>query len=92
MLKQGIIEPSGSEWSNPIVMIEKPNGEYMFCRNFRKVNKIIKKYLYLIPLMNEILDSLLSAKFISKIDSKSAYFKERSKHITAFTVPGKGMY
>ena len=28
ILEQGIIEPFCSDWSNPIVMIEKPNGEY----------------------------------------------------------------
>ena len=46
--------------------------------------------------MNDILDTLRSPKFISKIDLKSAYLQihleENSKPITAFTVPGKGMY
>ena len=77
-------------------MIKKPNGEYRFCLDFRKVNKITKKDLYPIPLMNKILDTLRSARFISKIDLKSAYLQipleENSKLITAFTVPGKGMY
>ena len=70
--------------------------EYRFYLDFSKVNKITKKDLYPIPLMNEILDTLRSAKFISKIDLKSAYLQipleENSKPITAFTVPGKGMY
>ena len=46
--------------------------------------------------MNEILDTLRLAKFILKIDLKLAYLQipleENSKPITAFTVPGKGMY
>ena len=46
--------------------------------------------------MTEILDALRSAKYISKIDLRSAYhqipLEEQSKKITAFTVPGKGMY
>ena len=96
MLKQGIIEPSCSDWSNPIVMIKKPNGEYRFCLDFRKVNKITKKKSYPIPQMKEILDTLRSVKSISKIYLKSAYLQipleENSKLITAFTVPGKGMY
>ena len=66
MLEQGIIEPSCSDWSNSIVMIIKPNGEYRFCLDFRKVNEITKKYLYPIPLMNEILDTLRSAKLFQK--------------------------
>ena len=58
MVEQGLIKPSCSDWSNPIVMIKKPNGEYRFCLEFRNVNKITKKDLYPIPFMNEILDSL----------------------------------
>ena len=96
MSDQGIIEPSCPDWSNLIVMIKKPNGKYRFCLDFIKVNKITKKDLYPIPLMNEILDTLRSDEFISKIDLKSAYLQipleENSKPITAFTVPGKGMY
>ena len=63
MLKQGIIEPSFSDWSNPIVMIKKLNGEYRFCLDFGEVNKITKKDLYLIPLMNEILDTIELNKY-----------------------------
>ena len=96
ILKQGIIERSCSNWSNPIVIIKKPNGEYRFCLDFRKVNKISKKDLYPIPLINELLDTLRSAKFISKRDLKLAYLQipleKNSKPSTAFTVPGKGMY
>ena len=77
-------------------MIKKPNGEYRFCLDFRKVNKITKKDVYPIPLLHKILDTLRSAKLISKIDLKSAYLQipleENSKSITEFTVPGKGMY
>ena len=56
MLAAGIIEPSYSEWSNPIVMIKKPNGKYRFCLDFRKVNNVSKKDAYLLPNINGILD------------------------------------
>ena len=96
MLEEDVIEPSNSDWSNPVVMIKKPNGKYRFCLDFRKVNKITKKDLYPIPIMAEILDALRSARYISKIDLRSAYhqipLEEESSKITAFTVPGKGMY
>ena len=64
MLEEDIIEPSDSDWSNPVVMIKKPNGKYRLCLDFRKVNKITKKDLYPIPIMTEILDALRSAKYI----------------------------
>jgi len=49
MLEAGIIEPSYSEWSNPIVMVKKPNGKYRFCLDFRKVNSLSKKDAYPLP-------------------------------------------
>ena len=74
----------------------KPNEKYRFCLDFRKVNKITKKDLYPIPIMAEILNALRSAKYISKIDFRSAYhqipLEEESRKITASTVPGKAMY
>lgn len=46
--------------------------------------------------MNGILDKLRSAKFISTLDLSQAYFQilfeEKSRKITAFSVPGKGLY
>ena len=41
-----IIEPSFSEWSNPIVMMKKSNGKYRFYLDFRKVNNVSKKDAY----------------------------------------------
>lgn len=96
MLDSGIIEPSYSEWSNPIVMVKKPNGKYRFCLDFRKVNGISKKDAYPLPNMNGILDKLRSARYISTIDLSQAYFQiplaKESREVTAFSVPGKGLY
>ena len=73
ILEEYVIEPSNSDWSNPVVMIKKPNEKYRFCLDFRKVNKIKKTDLNPIPIMAEILDALRSAKYILKIDFRSAY-------------------
>lgn len=61
MLAGGIIESSFSKWSNPIVMVKKPNSKYRFCLDFRKVNNVSKKDAYPLPNMNGILDKLRSA-------------------------------
>lgn len=96
MLREDVIEPSDSEWSSPIVMIKKPNNTYRFCLDFRKVNSVSKKDAYPLPYMTAILDKLRTAQYISKIDLSQAYFQipldEDSKHITAFTVPGMGLF
>ena len=42
MLDSGVIEPSSSGWSSPVVMVRKANGKYRFCIDFRKVNAVSK--------------------------------------------------
>ncbi|CAB0036931.1 unnamed protein product [Trichogramma brassicae] len=42
MLKQGIVTPSTSSWSSPIVMVKKANGQYRFCIDYRKLNAATK--------------------------------------------------
>ncbi|XP_039310315.1 uncharacterized protein K02A2.6-like [Solenopsis invicta] len=96
MLEAGIIEPSFSEWSNPIVMVKKTTSKYRFCLDFWKINSISKKDAYPLPNMNGILDKLRPAHYISTIDLSQAYFQiplaKESREITAFSVPGKGLY
>ena len=70
--------------------------EYVYEEIDKMLEEDIIEHLYPIPIMTEILDALRSAKYISKIDLRSAYheipLEKQSKKITAFTVPGKGMY
>lgn len=96
MLAEKVIEPSQSEWASPIVMVLKPNRSYRFCIDFREVNRVSKRDAYPLPRMDSILDKLRSARYISTIDLSQAYFQvpltERSREITAFIVPGKGLF
>lgn len=38
MLELGVIAPSTSEWSNPVVLVVKKDGSIYFCIDFQKVN------------------------------------------------------
>ena len=96
MMASTVIEKSESEWSSPIVMVKKSNGKYRFCIDFREVNRVSKKDAYPLPLMDTILEQLRLARYISTIDLSQAYFQvplsRKSREITAFRVPGKGLF
>ncbi|KAI5717968.1 hypothetical protein M8J77_014305 [Diaphorina citri] len=96
MLADGVIRKSSSGWSNPIVLVRKPDNTYRFCLDFRKLNNVTKKDAYPLPNMTSILDQLRSARYISKLDLTSAYWSialdDDSCEKTAFAVPGRGLF
>lgn len=96
LLAEGIIEPSASAWSSPILIVKKKDGSYRFVVDFRKLNRVTKRDSYPIPYISSILDKLRNAKYLTSLDIRSAYFQvpleENSKPFTAFTIPGKGLF
>lgn len=96
MLQLGVVEPSQSAWSSPIMLLDKPDGSKRFVVDFRAVNAVSRKDAYPLPQVTTILDRLRDAGFLSSLDIKSAYWQieleEASKEKTAFAIPGRGLY
>ncbi|XP_073727643.1 uncharacterized protein [Misgurnus anguillicaudatus] len=95
MLRLGVIEESQSAWSSPIVMVPKPDGTIRFCNDFRKLNEISKFDAYPMPHIDELIDRLGKARFISTLDLTKGYWQvplsSDSKEKTAFATPD-GLY
>nr|XP_055032771.1 uncharacterized protein LOC129421341 [Misgurnus anguillicaudatus] len=94
MLKLGVIEPSRSPWSSPIVMVPKPDGTFRFCNDFRRLNEVSEFDSYPMPRVDELLDRLGRARFISTLDLTKGYWQvpltEQAKPKTAFSTPNGG--
>lgn len=96
MLQLGVVEPSHSEWSSSILLLDYPDGTKRFCMGFRKVNLVTKKDAYPIPHVTSILDRLQDASYLSSLDIKSDYWQipldTSSKEKTAFTIPRRRLF
>ncbi|KAI8510586.1 hypothetical protein Bbelb_115020 [Branchiostoma belcheri] len=91
MEEMGVIEPSKSEWASPVVLVPKKDGSIRFCVDFRKVNAVSRFDAYPMPRIDEMLDRLGKAKYITKIDLSRGYWQvpltPESKSKTAFVTP-----
>ena len=95
MLDLGVIEPSISPYSSPIVLVPKKDGSVRFCFDFRKLYKVAEFDAEPMPNMEEIINRMSGHKYSTKMDLSKGYWQvgltERSKPLTAFETP-RGLF
>ena len=96
MLDGGTICPSQSPWCNAMVLVRKKDGGLRFCFDFCRLNSRTKKDAYLLPRMQETMESMVGTRFFSTMDLKSGFWQVKmakdSQQYTAFTVGSMGVY
>ena len=93
MLEAGIITRSKSDYSAPIVLLRKPNGEHRLCIDFRKLNTVIYFQADPLPNQEKLFSRLSKAKYFSKIDLSKGYYQisvpQQLRRYLAFTANGQ---
>ncbi|KAK3084013.1 hypothetical protein FSP39_006719 [Pinctada imbricata] len=89
MLTADVIEPSVSEWASSPVLVRKRDGSVRWCVDYRALNKVTKKDVFPLPLVEECMDTLSGNLWYSKLDATWGYWqikvKDEDKCKTAFT-------
>ena len=95
MQKIGVIKPSKSPWSSPVVLVRKRDGTLRFCVDCRVLNSVTKPDVFPLPRINDLLDQLGKSKYYTTLDLVSGYWQIRvhanSQEKTAFATH-QGLY
>ena len=89
MMKQGVIQHSSSPWSSSVVLVEKKDGSYRFCVDYRRLNAVTKIDVFPLPRVDDTLDMLSQTQFFSTLDLAAGYWQVQmdtgSQEKTAFS-------
>jgi hypothetical protein len=62
-----------------MLFVPKKDGKLRIYVNYKKLNNIIIKNRYILPLIYEIQDRIRETKFFTRFDLREAYYKVRIK-------------
>jgi hypothetical protein len=73
LLTVGVIHPSTSSYSSPVIMVLKKEGSWRMFPDFCAINKLTIKDKFPIPVIDDLLDELSGAQFFARLDLRSGY-------------------
>ncbi|KAA0041992.1 Ty3/gypsy retrotransposon protein [Cucumis melo var. makuwa] len=77
MFASGIIRPSVSPYSSPILLVKKKDGNWRFCVDYRALNNVTVPNKFSILVVEELFHELGGASLFTKIDLKVRYYQIR---------------
>ncbi|GFW92323.1 retrovirus-related Pol polyprotein from transposon 17.6 [Trichonephila clavipes] len=75
MLKLGIIEVGESDYMSPMILVEVAGKEPRPCIDYRKLNGIVRTEYFPLPNIEERVEKVSAAKFITVLDLSKGYWE-----------------
>lgn len=75
LLKHDMAKRSHSAWSSPCILVPKPDGTSRLCTDYRRVNAVTVPDSYPLPRIEDCIDRIGSAVFVSKLDLLKGYWQ-----------------
>lgn len=75
MRKLGVVVPSESPYSSPVVVVTKKGGKLRLCVDYRRLNEVTQKDAYPLPLIDDLLHNISGAQYFSSLDAQSGYWQ-----------------
>ncbi|KAK4329513.1 hypothetical protein Pmani_000144 [Petrolisthes manimaculis] len=58
LMDHGLMEKSDSAWASPCLLVDKPDGSFRMCTDYRQVNQLTCQDCYPLPRIDDLIDQL----------------------------------
>jgi hypothetical protein len=87
LLDLGLIRPGVSPWGVAVIFIQKKDGSWRLCIDYRQLNKATIKNQYPLSRIDYLFDQMKGAMVFSKIDFDQGISSYRSRRMTSLRPP-----